>query len=86
MKAKLFASLVLFFALSFAAWSYSPGQAVEAEAELTAPEWPELPSCAGRDRGDASLNNATTNGQALTQRENPVETAFVELTCLLAAN
>ena len=86
MKAKFFALLVLFFTLSLAAWSYSPGQAVEAEAELAAPEWPELPTCAGRDRGDASLGNATTSGHALTPRENPVETAFVELTCLLAAN
>ena len=52
MKAKFFALLVLFFTLSLAAWSYSPGQAVEAEAELAAPEWPELPTCAGRDRGE----------------------------------
>jgi hypothetical protein len=86
MKAKLFAMLVLFFALSFAAWSYAPGRVAEVEAAAAEPEWPELPSCAGRDAGDASHHRATTNGQALTPRENPVETAFVELTCLLAAN
>ena len=86
MKARLFASLVLFFALSLAAWSYSPAEAVETGAELATEEWPEFPGCSGRDRGDASLNNAMTNGQALAPRENPVETAFVELTCLLAAN
>jgi len=84
MKAKLFAVLVLFFALTLAAWSYAPVAAVEADTEAAVPEWPELPSCAGRDRGDAA--GAAANGQALNRRENPVESAFVELSCLLAAN
>jgi hypothetical protein len=86
MKAKLFALLVLFFALTLAAWSYTPGQALEVEEDFANSEWPELPTCSGRDRGDALRGHFAAKGQALTPQENPVETVFVELGCLLASN
>ena len=86
MKAKLFALLVLFFALSLAAWSYVPDRTVETDAELATPDWPELPRCAGRDTGDASHSQKASNGQALNRQDNPIETAFIEATCLLASN
>ena len=86
MKAKLFALFVLFFAMTLAAWSYSPGQPVVVEEDLAPFEWPEVPGCSGRDRGDASSGHNALNGRALTPDENPVETVFVELGCLLASN
>lgn len=88
MKAKLIVFVALFFALSLAAWSYVPGEADEG-AEATALEWPELPKCSGRDRGDAGAGakpGVSTGKQTLTPQENPIETSFLELTCLLASN
>ena len=86
MKAKLFALFVLFFAMTLAAWSYSPGQPVVVEENLATFEWPEVPACSGRDRGDASPGHSAVKVKALTPDENPVETVFVELGCLLASN
>ncbi|MEJ2385319.1 MAG: hypothetical protein P8Y54_13165 [Xanthomonadales bacterium] len=86
MKAKLFAALVFFFALSLAGWSYAPGEAEVADEDVTPAEWPEFPNCSGRDTGTSPLSHSAATGKTLTQRENPVESAFVELGCLLASN
>jgi hypothetical protein len=87
MKAKLFAFLLLFFALSLAAWSYAPESRVD-EPPVQAQETSfELPSCAARDRGDVGSSTAhPVKTSALTPNENPLNTAFIELNCLLASN
>lgn len=89
MKAKLVAVVVLFFALSIVAWSYVPGENAAPGAAAKASSWPELPSCTGRDRGDAggaAKPGVSSGRQTLTPQENPLETSFLELTCLLASN
>lgn len=89
MKAKLVAVVVLFFALSIVAWSYVPGETAEPGSKAEASAWPEFPSCTGRDRGDggeAAKPGVSSGRQTLTPQENPLETSFRELTCLLASN
>ena len=89
MKVKPLAVLGLFFIVSFAAWSYVPEEPVEKGAEVAAPTWPELPKCTGRDRGDDRMARITTGsakGLTLSPQENPIESSFLELTCLLASN
>lgn len=91
MKTKLFAFLLLFFAVSLVAWSYTPGDAVEEPSQRVQTQFFEVPSCAGRDRGSASTGSGPMTSHpvkksVLTPSENPLNTAFIELNCLLASN
>ena len=87
MKSRLFAFLLLFFAVSIVAWSYSPeSMSDDPPAQVQSKSF-ELPSCAARDKG--AVGAATSHPvrtTALTPDENPLNTAFIEFNCLLASN
>ena len=92
MKIKLIAFLVLFFAFSLISWGEPKGDSFRQTDEVAGPKWPEISNCSTRDEGAAPFEEGGRGvtsrpaGRILSARANPLESAFFELSCLLASN
>ena len=92
MKAKLLACLVLILSLSLVSWSQPRGDRADQSAVPDSSEWPASPPCVDDETGGrimagrSSDDIARPDEFALSVTDNPLESAFFEVSCLLASN
>jgi hypothetical protein len=92
MKAKLIACLVLLLSFSLVSWSQPQGNQAEQSAVSDSRGRPALPSCFDFETGGSIMAGRgygyTTNPDevALSVTDNPLQAAFLEVSCLLASN
>lgn len=86
MKMKFLVCLVLFLGFSVISSSDPKPNPLAAQVEPTPAKWPAIPGCMGHDDGASKRNSADAAAYAMSADGNPLESAFLEITCLLAAN
>lgn len=85
MKTKLLLCLLFFFSFSIISSSDPKPDEVSFDVSEAEPKWPAIPACTGRDNGTRKGSNQVA-GYTKSAAGNPLESAFLEVSCLLAAN
>ena len=86
MKTKLLVCLVLFFAFSIISSSDPRPDPLAVQVDSSPAEWPGIPGCSSRDDGTGKVERGNAGAYAMSAAGNPLESAFLEVSCLLAAN